>query len=63
MVVSHSEPLIRELGVMDNEDDGAAAVGLGSPARRVTLVKDIGETFVEGQGLLTTPQWNWGTRR
>ena len=63
MVVSHSEALIRELAITDNEDDGAAAVGLGSPARRVTLVKDIGETFVEGQGLLTTPQWNWGTRR
>jgi hypothetical protein len=60
MVVSHSEALIRELGVTDDED---AEVGLGSPARRVTLVKDIGETFVQGQGLLTTPQWNWGTRR
>ena len=60
MVVSHSEALVRELGVTDDEDAG---VGLGSPARRVTLVKDVGETFVEGQGLLTTPQWNWGTRR
>ena len=63
MVVSHSEALIRELGVTDGVDDEGAEVGLGSPARRVTLVKDIGETFVEGQGLLTTPQWNWGTRR
>ncbi len=60
MVVSHSEALIRELGVVDGEDP---EVGLGSPARRVTLLKDVGETFVEGQGLLTTPLWNWGTRR
>jgi len=48
MVVSHSEALARELG------EGAS---------RVTLVKDLGETFVEGQGLLTTPPWNWGSRR
>ncbi|GAA4115140.1 AAA family ATPase [Knoellia locipacati] len=48
MVVSHSEALARELG-----DD----------ATGVTLVKDLGETFVEGQGLLTTPSWNWGSRR
>ncbi|MGN6754673.1 MAG: AAA family ATPase [Intrasporangium sp.] len=60
MVVSHSDALIRELGVAD--DDGAP-VGLGSPARRLTLVKDLGETFVEGQGLLTTPPWSWGSRR
>ena len=23
----------------------------------------LGETFVQGQGLLTTPPWTWGTRR
>lgn len=63
MVVSHSEALIRELGVADFDEDDDAPVGLGSPARRVTLVKDLGETFVEGQGLLTTPRWSWGTRR
>jgi hypothetical protein len=48
MVVSHSQSLARELG---------------SHAGRVTLVKDLGETFVEGQGLLTTPPWSWGSRR
>ena len=62
MVVSHSEALIRELGVVDPDDD-EAPVGLGSPARGITLVKDLGETFVQGQGLLTTPAWTWGTRR
>lgn len=65
MVVSHSEPLIRELGVTEGggDQDDEAPVGSGSPVWRVTLVKDLGETFVEGQGLLTTPPWNWGTRR
>ncbi|EWS99992.1 ATP-binding protein [Intrasporangium oryzae NRRL B-24470] len=60
MVVSHSEALIRELDVTD--DDGAP-VGLGSPARSLTLAKDLGETVIEGQGLLTTPPWSWGSRR
>ncbi|EWT06420.1 ATP-binding protein [Intrasporangium chromatireducens Q5-1] len=64
MVVSHSEALIRELGVADDEDeDDAAPVGPGTPARRVTLSKDLGETLVRGQGLLTKPAWNWGSRR
>lgn len=66
MVVSHSEALAQELGVGPDEgdqDDDDDHVGLGSPARRVTLVKDLGETFVQGQGLLTTPAWNWGSRR
>jgi hypothetical protein len=71
--VSHSDALVRELGVVDPDGDpdgpdeadeaGAGAVGLGSPARGITLVKDLGETFVEGQGLLSTPPWTWGTRR
>jgi predicted ATPase len=65
MVVSHSQTLIDALGVVDPADDepGDLPVGLGSPARGVTLVKDLGETFVRGQGLLTTPAWSWGTRR
>ncbi|GAA2747343.1 AAA family ATPase [Terrabacter aerolatus] len=62
MVVSHSDALIRELGVVEPDDD-EAPVGLGSPARGITLVKDLGETLVQGQGLLTTPPWTWGTRR
>lgn len=67
LVVSHSAALVRELGVVDadNADDADddAVVGLGSPARGITLVKDLGETVVQGQGLLSTPPWNWGTRR
>ncbi|GAA2017121.1 hypothetical protein GCM10009740_00620 [Terrabacter terrae] len=65
LVVSHSQALVRELGVGggEDEDDDEVPVGLGSPARGITLVKDLGETFVQGQGLLSTPPWNWGTRR
>jgi hypothetical protein len=64
VVVSHSEGLVDELGVTgDDPDDEDVPGGGGAPPRRVTLAKDLGETFVEGQGLLTTPQWNWGTRR
>ncbi|GAA2487046.1 AAA family ATPase [Terrabacter carboxydivorans] len=65
MVVSHSDALVRELGVVDPDDDvdDDIRVGLASPARGVTLVKDLGETFVQGQGLLSTPAWSWGTRR
>ena len=64
MVVSHSDALVRELGVVDPEDeDDDLPVGLASPARGVTLVKDLGETLVQGQGLLSTPAWTWGSRR
>ena len=67
MVVSHSGRLVAELGIdpcADEEPDAAEpGVGLGTPARRITLVKDLGETFVEGQGLLTIPPWTWGSRR
>jgi predicted ATPase len=74
MVVSHSATLVRELGADagtgddlddagDDLDDDDRPVGLGSPARVVTLGKDLGETFVVGQGLLSTPPWAWGTRR
>ena len=63
MVVSHSDALVRELGVVDPDDDDETPVGLGSPARGITLAKDLGETVVQGQGLLTTPAWTWGTRR
>lgn len=64
MVVSHSDQLIRSLGVVsDDDDEDDCPAGLGSAPRGVTLVKDLGETFVQGQGLLTTPPWTWGSRR
>jgi hypothetical protein len=66
---------VRELGADAGDDpdddpddagddlDDDRPVGPGSPARVVTLGKDLGETFVVGQGLLSTPPWAWGTRR
>ena len=47
----------------DRDEDGERDL---EPERsvvgRVHLVKDLGETQVEGQGLLTTPSWAWGSR-
>lgn len=49
LVVSHARPLIDAL-----QDAG--------DAHNHHLVKELGETKLEGQGLLSTPAWNWGTR-
>jgi predicted ATPase len=46
VVVSHSDTLLRAL----------------SAAQGVELVKDLGETTVAGQGLLSVPPWHWGSR-
>jgi predicted ATPase len=46
VVVSHSHTLLGAL----------------SAARGVELVKDLGETTVVGQGLLSVPPWHWGSR-
>lgn len=35
---------------------------LGAGAARLELVKDHGQTTVAGQGLLSAPAWNWGSR-
>lgn len=51
VIVSHSQELIAPLNELGEE--------------RVVhhhLVKDLGETRVEGQGLLSTPRWEWGRR-
>lgn len=53
-----------------NPDDPIAAGDPADPnaeggprAHAVALAKDLGETFVRGQGLLSTPAWSWGSRR
>jgi len=49
IVVSHAQRLIEELGA--------------EPAcSRMHLVKEFGETSLEGATLLTKPKWNWPTR-
>jgi predicted ATPase len=46
VVVSHSHTLLSAL----------------STVHGVELVKDLGETTVAGQGLLSVPAWHWGSR-
>lgn len=58
VVVSHSRPLIDALEPLDADDEA----GEDRAAHGIGLVKDLGETIVEGQGLLTTPPWHWGSR-
>ena len=50
VVVTHSKQLIDELQTTDGR------------ATEVVLAKSLGETVVEGQGLLTKPPWEWGSR-
>jgi predicted ATPase len=47
VVVTHSRALLEAVG-----DD----------AVEIELYKDCGETCIAGQGLLTTPRWDWGNR-
>ena len=54
LIVSHSRDLIGPLRERAEDDDEDVV--------HHHLVKQVGETFVEGQGLLTTPRWEWGSR-
>lgn len=71
VVVTHSAALVDALtGTV------AGAAGPGGPGdadelddrdgvpdlRLVELTKDLGETLVVGQGMLSTPSWEWGRR-
>lgn len=54
-----------EAGVGEIEmGERADETGAGEvpPMRLVELSKDLGETQVVGQGMLTTPSWEWGRR-
>ncbi|GMA18194.1 AAA family ATPase [Arsenicicoccus piscis] len=67
VVVTHSDELVDRLAAAsDNDggddDDEPTTDGEPPAVRRVRLVKDLGETRVAGQGLLTTPTWEWGRR-
>ncbi len=52
VLVTHSEALVTALAADVADDD----------LSRVELDKDSGETVVEGQGLLSRPTWEWGSR-
>ena len=55
VVVTHSRPLVRALAEASTDT-------LPDEPRTITLTKDLGETRIEGQGLVTTPAWHWGSR-
>lgn len=55
VVVTHSHAL---LGALEE----ASADTLRDEIASITLDKHLGETRIEGQGLLTTPAWHWGSR-
>lgn len=54
VMVSHSRALIEPLAGRADADPEAVV--------HHHLVKELGQTLVEGQGLLTTPRWEWGSR-
>ena len=57
VVVTHSKAMLEFLGttpVADADDDIAAV--------EIPLYKELGETRIEGLGMLTTPPWDWGKR-
>lgn len=55
VVVTHSSALVDRL-----TEAGQATLRDG--LREIALTKDLGETRIEGQGLVTTPAWHWGSR-
>ncbi|MFK5646865.1 AAA family ATPase [Ornithinimicrobium sp. LYQ121] len=68
VVVTHSQPLVDELVeafAVDGVDprDVDPTPGTVPDLRLVELNKDLGETRVAGQGVLSTPAWEWGSRR
>ena len=70
VVVSHADDLLAHLGrEVDPDDDGGEGGDDADGDRgdeptygRIGLRKDLGETFVDGQGMLSTPAWHWGSR-
>lgn len=52
VVVTHSAELAKSIQAQTSEDD----------LSQVELLKDLGETLVADQGLLTRPTWEWGRR-
>ncbi len=57
VVVTHAAALLEHL------DPSPAEAGEPLPERLlVELAKDLGETVVRGQGMLSQPAWEWGSR-
>jgi len=73
VVVTHSPALVDSLAEAVRErhglathpredEDGEQGLTGVTPLRLHELAKDLGETRVAGQGMLTTPGWEWGRR-
>ncbi|SOC57873.1 AAA family ATPase [Ornithinimicrobium cerasi] len=67
VVVTHSQPLVDALAealgtTVGEARDSAEDGGVRPELRLVELTKDLGETVVAGQGMLTAPAWEWGKR-
>ncbi|WP_122261811.1 AAA family ATPase [Ornithinimicrobium cerasi] len=67
VVVTHSQPLVDALAEalgtsVGQARDAAEDGGVRPELRLVELTKDLGETVVAGQGMLTAPAWEWGRR-
>lgn len=58
VVVTHSESLIQHLNPTPFEPDEPLEERL-----LIALYKDLGETMVRGFGWLSSPSWEWGSRR
>jgi predicted ATPase len=58
LVVTHSKAL---LGYLETQPVSEAG-DVDGAAVEIRLYKDLGETRVEGQDMLTTPPWDWGKR-
>lgn len=60
VVVTHSTALLDHLGTVPagSRDDP----GDGDYPVQIRLYKELGETRVEGMGMLTAPAWDWGKR-
>ena len=57
VVVTHSRAMLEFL-----ETVSVADVGKDGVAVEIELYKELGETRVEGAGMLTAPPWDWGKR-
>jgi predicted ATPase len=57
VVVTHSKAMLEFLGTTSIADADADASAVELP-----LYKDLGETRIEGVGMLTAPPWDWGKR-
>ncbi len=62
VVVTHSRSLLEFLDTVPVAEAGPPGTDAGDQAVEIELYKEWGETRISGQGLLTTPRWDWGKR-